>query len=294
MKIRKLIYFTFSLFVGSIITISAFSQTDVDNYKMIYKFNTTKLVDNSRLLEVSFVAKNKKDRKDILPIYEAEIHFYNVTAEQDIELGIAKTDNEGLARLILPEGQPFKTNEEGYINFKASFKGNGGLPAKNKEIAVKDIFFELDFKDIDSVKTVILHAYLLDSLKKRIPVEKADVIFSVGGLISKMPIEEGELKDGEYDFEFPVDIRGDKNGNVKLYAILEDNRDFGNVIYMKEIDWGIFENVVKKKQNTLWSEAAPIWMYVVLSILLIGVWANFIYTIINLISISKEGKKRYI
>lgn len=294
MKIRKLIYFTFSLFVGSIITINAFSQTDVDNYKMIYKFNTTKLVDNSRLLEVSFVAKNKKDRKDILPIYEAEIHFYNVTAEQDIELGIAKTDNEGFARLILPEGQPFKADEEGYINFKASFKENGDLPTKNKEIAVKDIFLELDFRDIDSVKTVILHAYLLDSLKNRIPVEKADVIFSVGGLISKMPIEEGELKDGEYEFEFPIDIRGDKNGNVKLYTILEDNRDFGNVIYMKEIDWGIFEKVVKKKQNTLWSEAAPIWMYVVLSILLIGVWANFIYTIINLISISKEGKKRYI
>ncbi len=43
--------------------------------------------------------------------------------------------------------------------------------------------------------------------------------------------------------------------------------------------------------NTLWSEAAPIWMYIVLTILLVGVWANYAYTIKNLFSISKEGKE---
>ena len=44
-----------------------------------------------------------------------------------------------------------------------------------------------------------------------------------------------------------------------------------------------------KNDNTLWSEAAPIWMYVVLTILLVGVWANYVYTVINLVKIKKKS-----
>ena len=43
--------------------------------------------------------------------------------------------------------------------------------------------------------------------------------------------------------------------------------------------------------NKLWSEAAPVWMYVVLTILLLGVWINYLYTIIHLFKIKKEGKE---
>ena len=48
---------------------------------------------------------------------------------------------------------------------------------------------------------------------------------------------------------------------------------------------------VKIVENTLWSKAAPIWMYVVLTILLVGVWANYVYTVIHLFKINKEGKE---
>ena len=292
MKNKALIYFAISLFVGLTISKNSHAQEEnaADNYKMSFKFITVKNTDNTRLLEVSFEGKNKEDRKDIVPIYDAEIHFYNLTDTAEIELAIVKTNKLGEAGLKLPEDQKYVRDEEGFIHFKAEFKGSDAIKAYSKELTVKDIFLDLSFEVIDSVNTVILTAHTLDSIENKVPVEEVDVVFSVEGIISNMPIKEESLENGRYEFEFPNNIRGDKNGMVNVYAVIDDNDDFGSVIHSREIDWGMIENVQVNQENTLWSKAAPIWMYIVLSILLLGVWANFIYTVFNLIRISKAGK----
>jgi len=71
-------------------------------------------------------------------------------------------------------------------------------------------------------------------------------------------------------------------------AVIEDSDDYGNVIQKKSVDWGVMHNTFNAENNKLWSKAGPIWMYIVLSVLLIGVWANYVYTIINLYKISKS------
>ena len=82
----------------------------------------------------------------------------------------------------------------------------------------------------------------------------------------------------------------DKNGNIDVIASILDNDEFGNVVQKKNINWGVNKKI-EIESNKLWSSAAPIWMYIVLSILLIGVWANYVYSIINLMNIRKEGKE---
>ena len=42
-------------------------EFDANNYKMAFSLKTDKNYDNSRLLEVSFIAKNKKNRRDKIP-----------------------------------------------------------------------------------------------------------------------------------------------------------------------------------------------------------------------------------
>ena len=78
----KTTFFKFTVFIfliGLFINTDSIAQElDASNYRILYKFNTTKQHDNSRLLEVSFIGRNKKDRKDKLPMYDAEIKFYNV------------------------------------------------------------------------------------------------------------------------------------------------------------------------------------------------------------------------
>ena len=77
---------------------------------------------------------------------------------------------------------------------------------------------------------------------------------------------------------------------MDVFAFIEDHDDFGNAIQQSSADWGAFNKQTEVATNKLWTDIAPIWMYVVLSILLIGVWANYFYTIRNLFKIKKEGE----
>ena len=285
-------------FLASFLTILLFSNSsfgqdfDLKKYKTIYKFNTVKQADNSRLLEVSLIVQNKKNRKDKIPVFEADIHFFNVLNDEETLLGVAKTSQKGIARFSVPNTQKYLLDEEGNINLIARFDGTDGLSGKEKDIAVKDLNLELDLVEIDSVKTVLVKAFTIDSLNVKTPLEEADIVISVKGMLSNMPIEEGTIENGEFEFEFPTNIQGDVNGEVTVVAFIDDNDDFGTLIQEKSVTWGVheIEKIVVEK-NTLWSEAAPLWMYIVLTILLVGVWANYMYAIYNLTKIKKEGKE---
>jgi hypothetical protein len=293
-----------SYFIAALFSTNLFAQEDevtevdsvaefnINQYKTSFKFNTLKQADNSRLLEVEFLIQNKKDRKDKIPVYEAEIGFYNVTSNEDILIGTAKTSQTGTAKFVAAPTQKYILDEDGYINLSARFNGNEELESTDNDIAVKDLILELNLEEIDSINTVFIKAFTIDSLGTKTPLEEADIIFAVKGMLSNMPIHEGYITDGEYEFEFPTDIPGDEHGNVTVIAMIKDSDDFATVFQEKTVAWGFheFEKIVNSK-NTLWSEAAPIWMYIVLTILLVGVWANFLYTIINLYRIKKAGQQ---
>lgn len=292
MKTKLFKFSVIAILIGLFNNTNSIAQdNEAKNFKMLYKFNTTKQADNTRLLEVSFIARHKKDRKNKVPVYQADINFYNTSDEEDVLLSTVKTDKAGFARLILPANQSYLIDAEGYINFKAEFKKTDAIKRYKKSIAVKDLILDLNLEEIDSVKMAMVKAFTLDSLKTEVPITEAEVIFSVGGMIHNMPIETATIEDGEYEFEFPTDIPGDVNGILNVFVSIEDHDDYGNVIQKKSVNWGVFNKQVKEDSNTLWSEAAPIWMYIVLSILLIGVWANYIYTIKNLFKIKKEEIK---
>lgn len=292
MKTTFFRYSVLILLTGFLINTNSLAQeNDADNYKMLFRFKTVKQHDNTRLLEVSFIGQNKEDRKDKIPVYDAEIKFYNISGDNEALLGAAKTNKEGIANITLPVDQSYLSDEDGFINFTARFEGSDALDEEEDEILIKDLFLELNLAEIDSVKTVLVKANLKDSLGVETPVAELDIIISVGGMLSKMKLEEDTLEDGEFEFKFPTDLQGDADGNVTVYAIIDDHDEFGNVVQKQTINWGIFNKEKSEASNTLWSEAAPIWMYVVLTILLVGVWANYVYTIINLLKIRKEGKQ---
>ncbi|HSQ47525.1 MAG TPA: hypothetical protein VLM44_11485 [Lutibacter sp.] len=271
-------------------TSSIAQETDASNYSMSFEFKTVKQDDNSRLLEASFTGKNNEDRKDILPIYNAEIKFFNVLNGEEVLLGSSKTSQKGIAQITLPENQKYLMDETGNINLMARFEGNEALEESSAELMVKNIRLELNLEEIDSIKMVLVTAFTFDETGAEIPMEETDVIIYVQGMLSKMKIAEGTISEGAFEFEMPTNLPGDKNGNLTVFSIIEEHEEYGTVIQKKNIKWGVFETQIKEAKNTLWSSAAPIWMYVVLTILLVGVWANYIYTFINLFKIKKEGQ----
>lgn len=285
-------------FLTSLIAIFLFSSAcfsqefDIKKYRTYYKFYSIKQSDNSRLLEVSFIVQNKKNRKDKIPVFEADINFYNLLEDKEILLGTAKTSEKGIAQFIVPASQKYALDEDGYINLIARFRGTKSLKKAKKSIRIKNLNLELELAEIDSIKTVLVKAFTIDSLGVKTPIEESEITISVKGMLSNMPIEKGTIEDGEFEFEFPTNIQGNVNGEITVFATIEDHDDFGTLIQEQSVTWGVHktEKIVKVK-NTLWSKSAPLWMYIVLTILIVGVWANYIYTIVNLFKIKKEGQK---
>jgi len=291
----KTTFFRCSIFIllfGLLFNTNGIAQeNDLSKYRMRFNLKTIKQHDNSRILEANFIAANKKDRKDRIPVYDTEIEFFNVLDDDEVLIGSSKTDKEGKANITVPENHTYLTDGAGNINLVARFKGTDALDEEEEELSVKNLYLDMNLTEIDSVRSVVVNAYVLDSLGAKSPVEGTDILISVEGMLSKMPIGDGTIEDGEFILEMPVDIPGDVNGDLTVYSIIEDHDEYGDVIQKKTANWGIINGQSKKDTNTLWSEAAPIWMYMVLTILLVGVWANYLYTINNLFKIRKEGKQ---
>ncbi|MEO1010983.1 MAG: hypothetical protein AAFX53_06720 [Bacteroidota bacterium] len=292
--ISRLFTYVIGLFLCGLCIVPDIQAQEIDlgDYRMRFRFKSMKLANGSRLLEASFIAANRKDRKDRLPIYNAEIHFYTILEEEEIALGTAKTSKEGIATIALTKDKTFIKDGEGRIHFKAVFPGSDEMDGEEEEISIQDVQMELDLVEKDSVRTVIVTAHTLDSLGTKVPLEEADVILSVKGMLSKMVLDEGTIEDGRYEFEMPMDLPGNTEGQLEVYSSIEDHDDYGDVVQSGTANWGLLgKDREVDEGNTLWSDAAPIWMYVVLTILLVGIWANFAYTIINLRKIKKEGRE---
>ena len=289
MKTVFLKYSVLICLLGLFISTKGGAQEDnAKNYRMYFKFSTVKQPDNSRILEVSYVGRNKKDRKISLPVYDAEIKFFNILNDEEVLLGSSKTSKSGTAQLILPENQKYLIDGQGNIILKARFDGTDSLDEEEEEITVKNVFLELNLAEIDSVKTITVTGFTKDSIGTQTPLEDVDINIYIDGMLAKMKINEGTLSDGELELPFDTMVPGDVDGNVTIFAMIEDNDAFGKVVQKNSIQWGISDKKADTSEHKLWSKAGPMWMYIVLSILLIGVWANYIYTIINLYKISKS------
>jgi len=282
--------FTYTLIFLFLFSVKGFAQeNDVDNYKTLFYFNTTKQADNSRLLEVEFLARNKENKKDKIAVVAAPIKFYNISDEDEVLLGTANTDNHGKAVFVVSAEQEYLLDEDGYINILASFEGTDELDEEEEEVMVMDLQLEMELKVEDSIQMVYLRAFTLDSLGEEIPVEELDIIIGVESMLAKMPLDEGTMEEGEYEFEMPMDVPGDHNGDLVVYAYVDDHEDYINVLKSEKINWGRSLKDYKAQNNLLWSDAAPIWMYIVLGIMLVGIWANFFSTARNLFKIKKMG-----
>lgn len=274
-----------------LLSINGMSQDfKAEDYRMLFNFKTIKQPDNTRLLEVSFNARNEADSKVIIPVYGAEIKFLNIVDDKDEVIGTSKTLKDGIAKFIVPENFKYLKDKEGNINIVARFEGTDAIDSEEEIITLKDVHLELELKKIDSVKTAIAKIYTLNNLGEEVPVE-ADVSLYVNSMFAKFKIGEGSVSDGEfeYHFEFPTDLPGDINDELTVFLMIEDHDEFGNVVQMKKAKWGKIHTHKKEKILALWTKSAPIWMYVVLTILLVGVWANYFYTIVNLFKIKNEG-----
>lgn len=290
---KKNIIFRFNLILLVSIVISVLLQTaaqGLEDYNISFDLTSIKQDDNSRLLKLEFSGTNVNDKKDVVAVVDAEVSFYNKLEDQEVLLGKSKTNKEGIISFIVPKSQKYLKDSDGYITVVARFEGNKSIDPQESELMFKDLFLEIALNSEDSIRTVTVNAYTMKNDGTKEDVESLDIVIGVKGMLSKLVLDENTLEGGQYEYELPGDIHGNSMGELTLFVKVDDNADFGSVISTTKVKDTFAMNKIKPEKNKLWTDAAPIWMYVVLTLLLVGVWSNYLFSIFNIIKIYRLGK----
>lgn len=271
------------------LTVNSFSQEaeKISPYIQLQYFKNND--DQSSLQATLTYSENRMEN----PLPGMEIHFYTGGTKKEL-LATVLTDEKGIASLPVNNIARLPVNSEGQWQFETEFSGNDTIEASSSELQVKDVQLKMTLSEIDSIKTITLNA--LASLNGRqVPVAGEVVMIYVPRMFSLLPVAEATLDDnGTVSVDFPSDLPGDNEGNLKIIARFEENPTYGNVEKNIVQKWGIPTSyAVPKTHRALWTKTPPTWMIITLSILLAGVWGHYLFAIISLIliKIDARGKK---
>ena len=222
-----------------------------------------------------------------------EIEFF-VTGEGAAKsMGKVTTDQEGIAKISFTDnGLP--ADKEGMISYLAKFAGTGKYPAAEASVSAKPAIIKLFFSIEDSVKILKVTATQKNQKGEIVPIAGATVPVYVPRLFSLLKIGEITLDaQGTGTLDFPKEIVGDTLGNLTVLAKIEEHDVFGYVQGKNTINWGVPKQYYKAEvpSRELWTPIAPLWMVITLIIMLLGVWAHYIYAVYELVMIKKLSKK---
>jgi hypothetical protein len=231
----------------------------------------------------------------VFAIKNAVIEFNASGDKETRDLGQAIADAEGNAILKILPSTVIPKDKNGKTNYTAIFNGKGKyLPAK-ESFSVKSAHITVNFSKEDSLRFILVSANYLDSKGHIKPIQKEKIIVYVPRLFNLLKIGEADLNEvGTCKVDYPGELVGDSLGNIMVIARIEENDTYGNVQGQSSISWGTPKQyyLAEKPTRQLWSPIAPVWMIVTLIIMLSGVWAHYIYAVVQLIRIKQLSKKK--
>lgn len=244
--------------------------------------------DNSFLKTTLSYSKNRME----LPLPGMKITFTSGIANKKILAEII-TDDKGIAALNLENKSGISLDENGMWPFSSTYEGNDTIDAIASEILIRDATLKMELTEIDSIKTIALHAEKLEN-GKMVPVSGELLTVYVPRMFSLLPVGEATLDEmGNASIEFPADLPGDSIGNISIIAKFEEHPEFGNVEKRTSLKWGIPPVTQDHSSHrALWTKTAPKWMIYTLSILLTGVWGHYLFALISIIRIRIDAKRK--
>jgi len=226
-----------------------------------------------------------------VPLGDLQINFY---AGEDslVNLGSMITDEDGMSILVLKDNSSLPLTGGGEIRYYAEYEGDEDVLPAEYEIYIVDARVEMLLEMVDSVKTVNVRAYTVYE-GEEIPVSDEDIYVYAARMFSDLPLGEDFLdENGEFMVEIPDDIPGNVDGYIEIIARFNDHYLFGTVEQRQVVKWGVPTDPHKPiSGRTLWTQIAPMWMIITLSVLLTGVWSHYIYVVIQLVRIKNIAKK---
>lgn len=247
-----------------------------------------------KLGDGSFELKSRltyMEKKIDYPIAGAKIN-YTIGADSLINIENNITDKNGYAYAFIKPGTKIPRTKEGVITANAEYSGSDVYEPATGEAIFTDARIKVICEMVDTIKTVKVEAYRINADGSETPLADEAVTVSVQRMFSKLPVDDATLDAaGTGSIEFPNNLPGDSLGNIHVVAFVAEHETYGNVEADAIVQWGIPKQKVLVTHRALWTQIAPMWMIVSLTILLIGVWAHYTYVVIQLIHIKTKGKK---
>jgi hypothetical protein len=281
---RLVAFIILMLFIGPVL--GQEEQTAVN-----LTFTTWKYSDGTRTLVSKITAT---DSIGEVPAEGLEMRFFNPSEKEENLIGSVKTGADGKAVLSIAPSAKLISDKDGVMKFVCRFDGTPKYESSEADISVKDARIEIGFAEVDSVRKITYNGVVKNAKGEELPLANMDVLLYVPRMFSMLKVVDGWLEeDGEGESDFPGDLIGDSAGVVKIYARIEENPDFGNLEAEGVTNWAITKHNEKREgpQRELWTPIAPLWMIITLIIMLTGVWAHYIYAIVQLVLINRDGKK---
>jgi len=235
-------------------------------------------------------------RRGRIPIdlQNAPISFGVVSGDQTLALGSAHTDSTGTARISIPFTGLLPQDEEGMITYTADFPGTSRFLGSSETFSSQPASLNVSFYEEDSVKYIRVTGTRFVSDGEPEPLAEETVYVFVPSLFRPLPIGEIYLDEtGTGTLEFPSGLIGDAEGNLMVIARIDEHDRYGYVKGEALSSWAIPKHLLSqdKPVRELWTPVAPLWMIITLLIMLAGVWAHYIYAIIQLVRIRLSSKK---
>ena len=227
--------------------------------------------------------------KGTFPVYEAEVSYYNEADGGKVLIGKGKTNKDGIVSITVEKETKYRKDKNGVITIKSVFNGSGKITGAEASANFKDLNLTLDLSEKDSVRSILINASSVGANDEKIPLKETTVNVYIQGLFSKLKVGDCFLENGQGSFKFPDNIPGDENGKTKIFVRIEENESFADVEKIETAKWGQHRSGFIEPTRSLWSSGAPLWMIITLTILLVGVWSHYLYAIIQMVNIRKDG-----
>lgn len=229
------------------------------------------------------------DEEEEEPVEGISLKLFHLSGADTIQLKDGVSDEKGMVSYQGIDYSSLKHDESGYFHFILKTDQTDQFAPYTGDYKVRDLLLELNLEIIDSVNTMGIRVQSWEE-GELVGIEDEEVILYAQRLFSKLKIAETwTSKTGEDNAEFPMDLPGGINGEVKIIAGLEDHSDFGTVFVSGTVNWGIpLPTEAQEKERELWSMDAPVWMIVTFWVLMTGVWGHYFWMIWNLRSLNKK------
>lgn len=222
------------------------------------------------------------------PLPGHKISFYN----NGNILGETITDISGSAEHIISDTVTIYRDDDGSWPFTAVFEGDSITDEAFGELSILDVDIEMKLSEEEGERIVTLVA-TAPSADGPVPVTGEEIGVYVPRMFSMLPVSTGVLDDnGTFRAKFPANIPGDSLGNLTVIGRFNDHYFYGSVEKREVIGWGTRAEKASRAYRSLWSTLAPKWMVITLAVMLLGVWGQYFFVIINLFRIRKESLKK--